>query len=675
MPISGEISSPFPIFYGLDGKPLDAGYIYIGLDNLDPETNPINVFWDESLTISAQQPLRTQSGWVIRSGSVAPFFSGYTKYSITVKDSRGQIVVSRLSSSSKELLALYELADHSDISKGDALVAVKQPYDGSIERTEHDKNIDYVSIFDFIDETNKSYIISDNIGAQDAGIVTYALNKAATELKAAGRGLLLEDGIYKTNATWVIPAGLHVKSRSKGWPVSAYNPTVRVSGAIIYKAHNGNAITSIGSVPYQDGAPIDGICVISNYNTWPTGDGIVLDKLSNAHVKDCSFWSLGGVGLRLGVSAGDVTGQNYAYTLYANNCLGGGYYIRSKWFRGHHILSDAGQWGIVMDDAPEGYLDGCHFEGPSVGGVYFKNACQNTLVNKSFISLTNVNATIGVKTDNVAGNDKIKLRSCRIYGPNISLTFTGALSGATSGTLTAAFTGPTGTYSLVFSDGSYRSSTLTNGSTSVSWTGAVTATALFTAYRSDSIGVSIAGSSVQSTLVDDCHLAFWDIGVKDDGSASTRLVLNAFENCRLPIYCNSAGVRYETNFFTGSFGGYCIDHIGYTSGRVGIWTGNTFDKPLKPTYSGVNGDFGNNQVYNNSGIKTSYKAVSGSSASPITLPHGMTGNPASFGASVVSGTYANLTVGCDATNVTVTWTGGGSCQVSVWASLACENKL
>jgi lysophospholipase L1-like esterase len=60
---------------------------------------------------------------------------------------------------------------------------------------------------------------------------------------------------------------------------------------------------------------------------------------------------------------------------------------------------------------------------------------------------------------------------------NNALTFTGSLSAATTGTLSSAFTGVTGVYAIQFSDGSVRNTTLTNGSTAVSWYGAVTATA------------------------------------------------------------------------------------------------------------------------------------------------------------------------------------------------------
>lgn len=67
------------------------------------------------------------------------------------------------------------------------------------------------------------------------------------------------------------------------------------------------------------------------------------------------------------------------------------------------------------------------------------------------------------------------------FGPAVRyaapITFTGALSAATSGTLSVGFVGETGAYIITFSDGSARNVTLTNASTAVSWTTAVTATA------------------------------------------------------------------------------------------------------------------------------------------------------------------------------------------------------
>jgi hypothetical protein len=62
-------------------------------------------------------------------------------------------------------------------------------------------------------------------------------------------------------------------------------------------------------------------------------------------------------------------------------------------------------------------------------------------------------------------------------GDGAQLAFTAAPSAATSATLTDPFGGPTGTYTLIFGDlTTTKSVTLTNGSTAVSWTGAVTQT-------------------------------------------------------------------------------------------------------------------------------------------------------------------------------------------------------
>jgi hypothetical protein len=137
MSMAGEINTPFPIFYGLDGKPLDAGYIYIGTENLDPETNPITVYWDEAMTIPASQPIRTQLGYAIRAGAAAAFYAAVPVYSMTVKDSRGQIVVIRESMSSPDSLAISLMQDASDPTHGDALIAVNRGITGGQPTTVH----------------------------------------------------------------------------------------------------------------------------------------------------------------------------------------------------------------------------------------------------------------------------------------------------------------------------------------------------------------------------------------------------------------------------------------------------------------------------------------------------------------------------------------------------------
>lgn len=85
------VVSPFPLYFDLSGLPLDAGYLYFGLPNLNPETSPMAVYWDAAGTQPVTQPVRTRNGYVYQSGTPAQIYvSG--SYSLTVKDRRGALV-------------------------------------------------------------------------------------------------------------------------------------------------------------------------------------------------------------------------------------------------------------------------------------------------------------------------------------------------------------------------------------------------------------------------------------------------------------------------------------------------------------------------------------------------------------------------------------------------------
>ena len=84
--MSSSIVSPFPVFNDLDGTPLEAGYIYIGTANLNPEVTPINLFWDEAMTIPAANPVRTVGGFFSRNGSPGNIYIAADNYSITVRN-------------------------------------------------------------------------------------------------------------------------------------------------------------------------------------------------------------------------------------------------------------------------------------------------------------------------------------------------------------------------------------------------------------------------------------------------------------------------------------------------------------------------------------------------------------------------------------------------------------
>jgi hypothetical protein len=87
-----QVTGPYPIFTDLDGSPLDDGYLYIGAINDDPETNPIQVFFDSNLTIPATQPIRTSNGYAYRNGTPALLYAG-GEFSITIRNKRNEFVL------------------------------------------------------------------------------------------------------------------------------------------------------------------------------------------------------------------------------------------------------------------------------------------------------------------------------------------------------------------------------------------------------------------------------------------------------------------------------------------------------------------------------------------------------------------------------------------------------
>lgn len=88
-----SIQPTYPIFTDIDGQPLEDGYVWIGAANLDPQTNPINVYWDAALTQPAAQPIRTLAGYPANSGTPARLYVN-SDYSIRVMNKNGSTVYS-----------------------------------------------------------------------------------------------------------------------------------------------------------------------------------------------------------------------------------------------------------------------------------------------------------------------------------------------------------------------------------------------------------------------------------------------------------------------------------------------------------------------------------------------------------------------------------------------------
>jgi hypothetical protein len=88
-----SIQPTYPIFAETDGQPLEDGYIWIGTANLDPQVNPISVYFDAALTVPAGQPIRTINGYPSNSGTPARLYVN-SDYSIRVMNKNGSMVYS-----------------------------------------------------------------------------------------------------------------------------------------------------------------------------------------------------------------------------------------------------------------------------------------------------------------------------------------------------------------------------------------------------------------------------------------------------------------------------------------------------------------------------------------------------------------------------------------------------
>lgn len=69
------IQQPYGSYLGLDGAALNGGKLYIGVVNLDPQTNPQACYWDEAGTILASQPITIQGGFTMRAGAPARVYT------------------------------------------------------------------------------------------------------------------------------------------------------------------------------------------------------------------------------------------------------------------------------------------------------------------------------------------------------------------------------------------------------------------------------------------------------------------------------------------------------------------------------------------------------------------------------------------------------------------------
>lgn len=288
---------------------------------------------------------------------------------------------------------------------------------GAVSTTVQNKLRETVSVKDF-------GAVGDGV-ADDTAAIQAAITHAAT----FGGEVYLPAGLYKTTSTIVLDRKVTLRGQGTPFPVAVYNPTQQFTGAVIRKEHAGHGITVTGPSAYSESAGIFNVSIVSNLDTWPTGDGIRIDKVGSYVIEQCNVFSCGGNGFTIGVTVGDVTGQIFVRNLYVNNCKGYAYYVRSKWLRAYNIISDGCTYGAWFQDAPESYVDGFHFEGFSSGGIKLAGGSGWSTFMKGFVALTAATPYRAIDIDNVAGNTNSDFISVKCIGrdePGVIGAFVGA---------------------------------------------------------------------------------------------------------------------------------------------------------------------------------------------------------------------------------------------------------
>lgn len=188
-------ASPYSQYFDKDGSPLDAGRLYFGQVNQNPETAPITVYWDAAGTQPAAQPIATLNGYAMRSGSPAQIFSN-VDHSLSIKDRQGRLIAYAPDSSQYSLASaivglLADLANTSDAAKGAGML-------GFSDDINYGPATAGIALKGTLNVQAAPYNAKGD-GSTDA---TAALLAAEAAAFAAGRILFFPPGIYCYNGAF-----------------------------------------------------------------------------------------------------------------------------------------------------------------------------------------------------------------------------------------------------------------------------------------------------------------------------------------------------------------------------------------------------------------------------------------------------------------------------------------
>ena len=292
-----QLAPPYPIFTDKSGSPLDNGYLYFGTVNLNPETNPITVYYDTAFTQPAAQPLRTSNGYVMRNGSPAAIYVN-SYFSVTVRDKKKALVIYSPSG--------YGITPGTSVSSTDQMT-YNEGSTGAVNRVLTNRLQDYVSVKDFGavgNGTTDDYAAVQN-AASDASSISvgdgsYLLSQQvvmSVPKSFVGGGAT---STFNTSASFtgsIFRIAPPVGTDPKGWTVSDFEITNNGSATNVFLLDIASAGEYISKFTLSK---VISNTQVSNYfvellNSIPNADGLFTSYFSDN-------WSLGGYYLE---NAGD----------------------------------------------------------------------------------------------------------------------------------------------------------------------------------------------------------------------------------------------------------------------------------------------------------------------------------------------------------------------------------
>jgi len=391
-----SIQPTYPIFTETDGLPLENGYIWIGAANLDPQGNPINVYWDAALTIAAPQPIRTLNGYPSRNGTPGRLYVN-SDYSIRVMNKNGSAVYSAPAATER-----YNDVVVSGVNAED--VIYDPPFIGAVQTNVEAKLAQTVSVKDF-------GAVGDGVADDTAAI------QAALDSLTDGGTLTVPVGQYLVTSGLTTASRVIIQGDGYAYVDGDASPCeivkgASVSGPVLDIANAGSTVEKISFVGVSGNA----------------GDGVLI-RAGRCTLRDVSVFRMGNDGIRIGTDSG---GENCNLWFLEN------VKTKNNGAHGLHVsegagpLADANAGTCLHIDTQANGASGVYLNGAQlntfVGGAYQQNAgfgiflSPNAKYNAFFGGDPELNTTAQVRLDNGAEGNAFFMYTVPISGFSISNT-------------------------------------------------------------------------------------------------------------------------------------------------------------------------------------------------------------------------------------------------------------